>query len=192
MSKSLFILASASPRRLELLQQIKIVPDLILPPAIDETPKKHELPKAYATRMAAEKLAAIKAAHPHDWILASDTVVALGRRILPKAETTREAAISLHLLSGRRHRVYNSIAISSPQNITRTRTIMSIVKFKCLTKAELATYLATEEWQGKAGGYAIQGCAAQYISFLQGSYSACVGLSLHDTYQMLNGLGFYK
>lgn len=185
------ILASASPRRAQLLAQIGITPAAILPADIDETPLKSELGRDLALRLAHEKAAAIRASHDNAFILAADTVVACGRRILPKAESTQEAIDCLKLLSGRRHHVYGGICIITPDGAVRTRLCDTVVKFKTLSKAEISSYIDSGEWSGKAGGYAIQGLAAAYISFMQGSYSNVVGLSLYDIMQILNGNGFF-
>ena len=186
------ILASASPRRLDLLQQIGVRPAAVLPADIDETPAKGELPKDYALRMACQKAAAASARREpgagEAWVLAADTVVAVGRRILPKAETLEEAEACLALLSGRAHRIYGGIAL---QNGARclSRVVETRVQFKRLDQAEHRAYLASGEWQGKAGGYAIQGRAAVFVRAIQGSYSNVVGLSLPETYAMLTGVG---
>jgi septum formation protein len=184
------VLASASPRRLELLTQIGIRPDCVDPAALDETPLKDELPAQHAARLALSKAEAVIARHPGAFVLAADTVVACGRRILPKAEDEATARACLTLLSGRRHRVYGGIAIIAPGGRVATRLVESAVAFKRLGADEMASYLASDEWRGKAGGYAIQGRAAAYIRFLSGSYSNVVGLSLYDTRQMLVGLGW--
>lgn len=186
------ILASASPRRLDLLQQIGVTPAAVLPADIDETPDKAELPKDYALRMACEKAAAASELRgepsAEDWILAADTVVAVGRRILPKAETLEEAEACLALLSGRAHRIYGGIALKCGERCI-SRVVQTRVQFKRLDLAEQRAYLASGEWQGKAGGYAIQGRAAVFVRAIQGSYSNVVGLSLPETYAMLTGVG---
>ncbi|HNB27329.1 MAG TPA: Maf family protein [Alphaproteobacteria bacterium] len=184
------VLASGSPRRLELLRQIGIEPDLIDPPHIDEAPRRAEPPQAYAARMAREKLAAIAARHPGAWVLAADTVVACGRRILPKAETEAEARNCLKLLSGRRHRVLGGIALAAPDGRATERLAVTSVAMKRLTEAEIADYLASGDWHGKAGGYAIQGRAAAFIPWINGAYSNVVGLSLSDVVGMLTSLGW--
>ncbi len=184
------VLASASPRRLELLRQIGIVPSEIIAPDIDETPLAGELPRPHAERLARAKAAAIAAQRPGSFVLAADTVVASGRRILPKAETPDQVKDCLQRLSGKRHRVHGAIAIVSPDGLVRARIVDSVVAFKRFTVAELADYTASGEGLGKAGGYAIQGRAAAFVSFISGSYSNVVGLSLYDTRQILNGLGF--
>lgn len=184
------ILASASPRRLQLLEQISLRPDAVIPADIDETVLQGELPAAYAKRIALAKAEKIAATHKNAFILAADTVVACGRRILPKAEDAATAAECLDLLSGRRHRVLGGIAVISPQGKNSIRLVTTIVKFKRLTPDEKKAYLATGDWDGKAGGYAIQGPAAGFIPFINGSYTNVVGLSLPETRQMLQGLGY--
>jgi len=185
------VLASASPRRRDLLAQIGIIPDLILSADIDETPHRAELPPAYARRMAAEKAVAA-ASHDiprHAAILAGDTVVARGRMILPKAEDEITARECLKLLSGRRHRVLGGIALRLPDGRMRSRLVTSTVTMKRLTSQEIDSYIATGDWRGKAGGYAIQGPAAALIRHIEGSYSNIVGFSLYDVAAMLAGNG---
>jgi septum formation protein len=184
------ILASASPRRLDLLRQIGIEPDEVVPAAIDETPLKAETPDKHALRLAAEKARAVAPAHPGAFVLAADTVVGCGRRILPKAEAEATARRCLGLISGRRHRVLGGIALIAPDGRMTTRLIESAVTFKRLSGEETDAYIASGEWHGKAGGYAIQGRAASYIRFMSGSYSNVVGLSLYDVHQMLAGFGW--
>jgi septum formation protein len=184
------ILASASPRRLDLLRQAGIEPDLVVPADIDETPLKAETPDKHALRLAIGKAKAVAPSHPGAFILAADTVVGCGRRILPKAEDEATAARCLELISGRRHRVLGGIALIAPDGRIGTRLVESAVIFKRLSKAETASYLASGEWHGKAGGYAIQGHAAAYIRFMSGSYSNVVGLSLYDVHQLLTGFGW--
>ena len=184
------VLASGSARRRDLLRQIGIEPSLIDPPHVDERHGPRELPLAYAERMAREKLAAIAPKHPGCWVLAADTVVACGRRILPKAETEAEARACLTLLSGRRHRVLGGIAIAAPDGRNVQRVVTTVVAFKRLTPREIDAYIATGDWHGKAGGYAIQGHAAAFIPWINGSYGNVVGLSLSDTIAMLRGLGW--
>lgn len=188
MTKKL-ILASASPRRLELLKQIGIVPDAVIPADIDETPKAKELPATYAERIAAEKAKIVFLKNPDAIILSADTVVALGRRILPKAETEEEARQCLSLLSGRRHRVLTAVSICASGKKQKTITVSSVVKFKRLSDLETAHYLQSLEWKGKAGGYAIQGLAATLISSISGSYSGIVGLPLYETARLLEAYG---
>lgn len=182
-----FVLGSASPRRLELLAQIGLVPDAVTGADIDETPHRGELPKPYCERMAAEKAAAI-ARDPGDVLLAADTTVAVGRRILGKPADEADAEAMLRLMSGRRHRVITSVCVAC-DSFTRTRTVTTEVKFKPLSRTEIAWYIGTGDWRGKAGAYGIQGPAAALIAWLQGSYSAVVGLPLHETAMLLRAAG---
>ena len=184
------VLASASPRRLELLAQIGIAPDAVDAAEIDETPGKAELPAAYVLRLAQAKAAAVAPRHPDAFILAADTIVACGRRILGKPDDEKAARQFLALLSGRRHRVHCGVAVITPDGRVRTRRVVSQVAFKRLSDSELAAYLATDEWRGKAGGYAIQGRGATLVSWMQGSYSNVVGLPLFEVAQLLTGLGY--
>ncbi len=184
------ILASASPRRRTLLAQIGITPDSIIPAEIDESPHRQELPRAYAKRMAVEKAQAVAADHKDALILAADTVVAVGRRILPKTEDRDQVEQCLRLLSGRRHRVMTGLCLIAPDGQKRVRCVESIVGIKRLSEQERAFYLDHGDWQGKAGGYAIQGHAAAFIRFLSGSYSNVVGLPLYDVAAMLQGMGY--
>ncbi len=184
------ILASASPRRLALLAQIGIVPDQVAPHGIDETPRPRELPRPYAERLAREKASA--AATPDSFVLAADTVVAVGRRILGKAETEAQAEACLQLLSGRRHHVLTAVALLTPDGALSERLSESVVTFARLTGAQIGAYLASGEWCGKAGGYAIQGRAASFIRALSGSYSGVVGLPLYETAQLLRGRGWLR
>ena len=186
----ILVLASASPRRLELLRQIGIVPDAVDPADIDETPAKGELPAAHVVRLAQAKARAVQPRHPNAFILAADTIVACGRRILPKAEDEATARACLALLSGRRHRVYGGVAVVTPGGAMTTRRVVSQVSFKRLSDSEIAAYLESGEWHGKAGGYAIQGRAAALIPWMAGSYSNVVGLPLFETAQLLAGLGY--
>ncbi|SNS15675.1 septum formation protein [Sphingomonas laterariae] len=183
------ILASASPRRLELLARLGISPDAIDPAEIDEAVGKGELPVPHARRLAAEKAAAVAARHPGCVTLAADTVVAAGRRILPKAEDEATARACLALLSGRRHRVITALTVIDAEGRARHRESVSIVTFKRLTDDEIAHYLAGGEWHGKAGGYAIQGAAEAYVRFLAGSHSGVVGLPLFETRALLAASG---
>ncbi|HEX6440626.1 MAG TPA: Maf family protein [Stellaceae bacterium] len=185
-----FVLASASPRRLELLRQVGLMPDHIDPADIDETPRRGELPPGHAMRLAQEKAQAVVPRHPGAYVLAADTVVACGRRILPKTEDEASARSCLELLSGRRHRVHGALALVSPNGGLATRRVDSQVAFKRLSEAEIGAYLRTGEWQGKAGGYAIQGRAAALIRWISGSYSNVVGLPLFETTQLLAGRGY--
>ena len=190
MTAALLVLASASPRRLELLAQIGVVPDLVDPADIDETPRRGELPPAHALRLAREKLLRVMPRHPGAFVLAADTVVACGRRILPKPADEASARRCLDLLSGRRHRVHSGVALAGPDGRVAIRRVDTQVAFKRLSTDELAAYLASGEWRGKAGGYAIQGRAAALIRFVSGSYSNVVGLPLFETAQLLAGRGY--
>lgn len=189
LGRPLLVLASASPRRLDLLAQVGIVPDVVAPADLDETPGATELPRVYAERLAAEKAAAVATEHGRAFVLAADTVVACGRRILPKAETEEEARSCLNLLSGRAHRVYTGISLIKDGK-QRTKSVMTRVQVARLSDAELNAYLACGEWRGKAGGYAIQGRAAAFIRRLNGSYSNVVGLPLYEAVNLLKGNGF--
>ncbi|MBE7209651.1 MAG: septum formation protein Maf [Gluconacetobacter diazotrophicus] len=181
-------LASASPRRRQLLEQIGIVPDGILVPDVDETPLPDELPRPYARRLADAKLAAaLPALPPNAVLLAADTVVALGRRILPKAEDEATARRCLTLLSGRRHTVLTAVVLRWPDGATSHRTVESVVAFSRLLPAQIDALLAAGDWRGKAGGYAIQGHAAAFTRFLSGSHSNVVGLPLFEVAQLLRG-----
>jgi septum formation protein len=182
------VLASASPRRLALLAQIGIIPDRVVPSDIDETPLPREVPRVHAVRLARAKAAAVVA--PDDFVLAADTVVGAGRRILPKAETEAEAHACLTLLSGRRHMVTTAVVLRAPDGRQTQRVVESAVTFVRLAPEQVRAYLASGEWQGKAGGYAIQGAAASFIRFLSGSYSNVVGLPLFETAQLLRGFGW--
>ncbi|MFO0388552.1 MAG: Maf family protein [Alphaproteobacteria bacterium] len=183
-----FILASASPRRLQLLKQAGIVPDDIIAADIDENPHKTELPQHYVLRMAQEKARAVEAQRPDAVVLAADTVVAAGSRILPKAEDEKTARKCLELLSGRRHRVYTAVCVRHGEKIQQV-TEMTQVRFARLSKQQIEAYLASGEWQGKAGGYAIQGLAEIFIPWINGSYSNVVGLPLERTCAMLVRMG---
>ncbi len=185
-----FVLASGSPRRRDLLAQIGVIPGAIDPPEIDEAPKRGELPGPYAKRMAEEKLAAARQRNPDVWLLTADTVVALGRRILPKAETSEEASWGLARLSGRRHQVIGAMAVQAPDGRRAFRQVITRVAMKRLTEAEIDAYLVSGEWSGKAGGYAIQGRAAAFIPWINGSYSNVVGLALVEASALLHGLGY--
>ncbi|OAM78213.1 Maf-like protein [Devosia elaeis] len=190
------ILASASPRRLALLNQIGIEPEHLVPAHVDETPEKGELPRKLAQRLA--DLKAITAQHKartagfgaDALVLAADTVVAVGRRILPKAETMEEASECLRLLSGRAHRVYTGITLITPGGARRHRLVETRIRFKRLSAKDMEAYLASAEWRDKAGGYAIQGIAGAFVVKLVGSYSGVVGLPLHEVTQLLAGEGY--
>ncbi len=188
---SSLVLASASPRRLDLLRQIGLIPGAVDPADIDETPLKGELPVLHAARLAAAKAAFVAPRHAGCFILGADTVVACGRRILPKAEDERTARRCLDLLSGRRHRVQGGLALQAPDGAVRSRVVTTVVTFKRLERSEIEAYIASGEWHGKAGGYAIQGRAAAFVRALGGSYSNVVGLPLFETAQMLKGAGLH-
>ena len=188
MGNHTLILASASPRRRELIARLGLEPAGIAPADIDETPHKGELPRDYARRMAREKAAA--AASADAYVLAGDTVVAVGRRILPKAEDETNARRCLELMSGRRHRVLSAIALRAPDGTLRERLSETVVVFKRLAPEEIAAYLASGEWHGKAGGYAIQGSAEGLIRRIDGSHSGVVGLPLYETRALLKAAGF--
>ncbi|WP_033924185.1 Maf family protein [Sphingomonas sp. 35-24ZXX] len=179
------ILASASPRRQQLLARIGITADAIVPADIDETPLKAELPRVYAQRMAAEKAAVVAALHPDSAVLSGDTVVAVGRRILPKAESETDARHCLDLISGRRHQVLSAVTLTLPDGRSLHRLSENTVIFKRLHADEIQAYIAGGEWQGKAGGYAIQGTAEALIRSMSGSYSGIMGLPLYETRSML-------
>jgi septum formation protein len=182
------VLASASPRRLDLLARIGVVPDAVIPAEIDESPFKQELPSDYARRMSAVKAAAV--AGPGDLTLAADTVVAAGRRILPKTETEEEARAALGLLSGRRHRVLSAVTVIDPHGRARHRLSTTMVAFKRFDAPELDAYIAGGEWKGKAGGYAIQGRAEALVRMISGSHSGVVGLPLYETRALLRAAGY--
>jgi len=187
-TQRILVLASASLRRRELLAQIGITPDSCLSPDIDESPRKNEIPRVLALRLARAKAAAVAAPDAH--VLAADTVVAAGRRILPKAESEQDARACLKLLSGRRHRVITAVVLRLPDGTTRERVAESVVAFARLTHEQQEKYIAGGEWRGKAGGYAIQGMAASFVRFLSGSHSNVVGLPLFETAQLLRGAGW--
>lgn len=180
-----FVLASTSPRRLALLEQIGRKPDQVVAADIDETPHPGELPRALALRLALAKMNAAGGGLPGAVILAADTVVACGRRILPKTETAAEARSCLALLSGRRHRVYGGIAVRAADGRTWSRLVMTQVRFARLSEAEMEAYIAGGEWQGKAGGYAVQGRAAAFVAHINGSYTNIVGLCVHTADKLL-------
>lgn len=186
------ILASASPRRQQLLARIGITADAIIPADIDESAQKGELPRVYARRMAAEKAAVIAAQHPDSAVLSGDTVVAAGRRILPKAESEADARMCLDLISGRRHLVLSAVTLMLPGGRALHRLSESVVTFKRLHADEIEAYIAGGEWQGKAGGYAIQGSAEALIRSIAGSYSGIMGLPLYETRSMLLSAGLIK
>jgi septum formation protein len=185
--KPRLVLASASPRRLDLLKQIGIVPDEVVAADVDETPLRDETPRLLAARLARAKAEAVQ--RDGAIVLAADTVVALGRRSLPKADTEAEARRCLELLSGRAHIVFTAVAVRAPDGALRERMSEARVIFKRLSAEEIDAYIASDEWRGKAGGYAIQGFAARYIRSVSGSYSAIVGLPLHETANLLQSYG---
>jgi len=190
------VLASGSPRRLSLLNQAGIEPDALLPAELDEMPRRGELPRSLATRLARAKAEAALGMVRLDeelrgaYILAADTVVAVGRRIMPKAEALDQAAACLRLLSGRSHRVYTSVILVTPKESFRQRLTETRVRFKRLSKEDLEAYLASGEWRGKAGGYAIQGLAGTFVVKIIGSYSGVVGLPIQETAALLSGEGY--
>ena len=186
-----FVLASGSPQRKTLLEQIGIIADLIDPSDIDETEKKGELPRDLALRLAVEKAAVAAKKHPDKIVLAADSVAACGRRILPKALTVDDARYCIQLLSGRRHVVYTGVCIRGPNGKHSARVVGTTVQFRRLTPAEIDHYIASENWKNVAGGYRIQGLAASYIKQINGSPSNVIGLPLQDVVQMLKGLCFY-
>jgi len=188
--KPVLVLASASPRRLDLLAQIGMSPDRVCPADIDEIPRKRELPRDLALRLAREKAERIAREHDGAYVLAADTVVACGRRILPKPETESEARECLKLLSGRAHLVIGGVHVVAPDGRAASRAVTTRVLFKRLEPADIDGYIASGEWSGKAGGYAIQGRAARFVKSVNGSYPNVVGLPLYETAAMLAGLGY--
>ena len=185
-SRAPLVLASASPRRLDLLARLGLVPDAVDPADIDETEGDGELPRALALRLATGKGRAVVPRHPGAVVLSADTVVAVGRRVLPKTETAGEARACLDLLSGRSHRVLTGVAVTAPNGTERTRLSETRVKVKRLSGAERDAYLASGEWRGKAGGYGVQGFFEGFILSLAGSYSGVVGLPLYETRNLLS------
>jgi septum formation protein len=184
------VLASASPRRLALLELIGLKPDLVAPTDIDETPLKKELPRQLALRLAVEKGRAARTRQSDSYVLSADTVVACGRRILPKAETEQEARDCFDLLSGRGHDVLTGVAVLAPDGREASRLVETRVTFKRLSKEEIEGYIASGEWRGKAGGYGIQGHAGAFATHLSGSYPSVMGLPLYETACLLEGLGY--
>ncbi len=195
-SKVKLVLASASPRRLGLLEQAGLKPDLLNPVDIDETQNRRETPRALSLRLATEKarLAAeapmVKALGEAQFILAADTVVAVGRRVIAKTDGVSQAGDALSLLSGRSHKVFTSVCLLTPAGSSRSRVVETKVRFKRLTREEIESYLASDEWRGKAGAYAIQGRAGAFVRMLNGSYTAVVGLPLYETISLLQGAGY--
>ena len=194
--KVTLVLASASPRRAALLDRVGLAPDLICPADVDETPGKRETPRRLALRLAQAKaqaaleLPVVKNLRSPAYVLAADTVVGLGRRVLPKAETHEEAGQCLQLLSGRAHWVYSAVCLIGPNGRARIKVSDTKVRFKRFSREDIETYLRTGEWRGKAGGYAIQGRAEVFVRMLSGSYSGVVGLPLYETLALLQGAGF--
>jgi len=190
------ILASASPRRLALLEQMGLRPEILAPTEIDETPLRRELPRNLAVRLAKAKVDAALASRKFKelegdcYLLAADTVVAVGRRIIAKPEIAADAAAGLKLLSGRAHRVYTAISVVAPNGKQKNRVVETKVRFKRLSRQDLESYLSTGEWRDKAGGYAIQGRAEAFVMNISGSYSNVVGLPVYDTVQLLMGIGY--
>lgn len=184
------VLASASPRRLDLLAQVGVTPDRVDPADIDESPLRDETPRRHALRLAQEKARVVAARAPGDFVLAADTVVAVGRRILPKAETEADVLHCLKLLSGRNHKVLTGVALIAPDGRESSRLVETKVGFKRLSDTERDAYVASGQWQGKAGGYGVQGLAGGFITELQGSYPSVVGLPLYETLNLLSGLGY--
>ncbi|MEQ8370801.1 MAG: Maf family nucleotide pyrophosphatase [Alphaproteobacteria bacterium] len=188
-SSAALVLASASPRRRDLLRQIGLSDVEVVEPVVDEAPLAGELPRQTAVRLALAKATTVAGRCPGRFVLAADTVVAKGRRALGKSEDEGAARLSLGLLSGGRHRVHTAVCVISPSGAVRQRVVTTIVTFKRLSDGELLSYLASQEWRGKAGAYAIQGRAAAFVRFLSGSYSGVVGLPLHETAGLLHGMG---
>jgi septum formation protein len=189
-SRPPLVLASASPRRLELLRQVGIEPDRIDPADVDETPFDKETPRNLAVRLARMKAEATAARAPDCFVLGADTVVSVGRRILPKAETVEQARSCLALLSGRNHRVATGVCVVAPSGEVASRVSVTRVAFKRLSDEEIARHVGSGEWRGKAGGYAVQGLAGGWVTSVVGSYTGVVGLPLHETLNLLGGLGF--
>lgn len=188
--KPRLVLASASPRRLALLRQIGIEPNDVVPADIDEAPLRGELPRVLAGRLASAKAAAVAGLAPGGFVIGADTVVACGRRVLPKADDEPSARQCLEQLSGRRHRVHGGLCVIGAEGRMGSRVVTTIVTFKRLERQEVDMYIARGEWRGKAGGYAIQGCAATFVRSLSGSYSNVIGLPLFETAALLRGLGY--
>lgn len=197
MENPLLVLASASPRRLALLEQVGVPVAAMIPSSVDETPLRAEKPAALALRLAGLKAEAVRTTLDQDatmskaLVLGADTVVAQGRRVLPKAETVEQAEACLQLLSGRSHRVYTGLALVTPEKRIYSRVVETRVRFKHLAAQEMSSYLGSGEWRGKAGGYAIQGIAGGFAVKLVGSYSSIVGLPLNETLNLLGGAGYY-
>ncbi|HYE45743.1 MAG TPA: nucleoside triphosphate pyrophosphatase [Caulobacter sp.] len=190
MTRPRLVLGSASPRRLQLLRQAGVEPDLVDPSDIDETPGKDETPRRLALRLAQEKAAAVAARHPDAYVLGSDTLVAVGRRVLGKPQDEADARRMLRLLSGRSHRVLTGVAVVAPGGRTAARVVESRITFKRLTDAETDGFIASRDWEDAAGGYKIHQRAGAFVTFLQGSFTGVVGLPLYETLALLNGLGW--
>jgi septum formation protein len=186
----MLILASASPRRLDLLARIGVVPDDVVPAQIDESVRKGELPREHALRLAVEKAQAVAASHADALVLAADTVVAVGRRILPKVEDEATLRACMKLLSGRRHRVLTGVALAAPGRPLRSRLVETMIAIKRLSDEEVDFYASHGEWRGKAGGYALQGYGEVYVRHIAGSYSNVVGLPLAETRLLLKSAGY--
>ncbi len=184
------VLASASPRRLDLLARIGVVPDAVIPADVDESVARGELPREHALRLAREKAAAVAAKEPDALVLAADTVVAVGRRILPKVEDEETLRACMKLLSGRRHRVLTGVALAVPKGAVRERLVETMIAMKRLSEAEIDYYASHGEWRGKAGGYALQGYGEVYVRHIAGSYSNVVGLPLAETRVLLKSAGY--
>jgi septum formation protein len=184
------VLASASPRRLHLLERIGVVPDAVVPADVDESVPRGELPREHALRLAREKAEAVAGQEPDSLVLAADTVVAVGRRILPKVEDEETLRACMRLLSGRRHRVLTGVALAAPGQEIRTRLVETMIAMKHLSEEEIAYYAAHGEWRGKAGGYALQGYGEVYVRHIAGSYSNVVGLPLAETRILLKSAGY--
>lgn len=188
--QSRLILGSSSPRRLELLRQVGVEPDIVVGPDIDEAVVPRELPDAYCVRIALEKNVALHAQFPHDFIITADTTVAVGRRILGKPENAADAARMVRLMSGRAHRVYTAVVVRGPDGVIAKRLSESRVKVKALHEQEIADYIAANDWDGFAGAYRIQGLFAKFIIQVNGSPSGIIGLPVFETMQVLKGMGY--
>ena len=190
--RSPLVLASASPRRLELLRQVGLEPDRVEPADIDESPQSDETPRRLALRLAREKAAVAAPRAPGAYVLAADTIVAVGRRILGKPADEAEARRWLELMSGRAHRVLTGVSVIAPDGRTASRLGEARIQFKRLTPREIEAYLSSDEWRGKAGAYGVQGRAGGFVTALQGSYTAVVGLPLYESLALLEGLGYRR
>ena len=186
----MLVLASASPRRLDLLARIGVVPDSVVPADVDESVLRGELPRDHALRLAREKAEAVAAQNPDALVLAADTVVSVGRRVLPKVEDEATLRACMKLLSGRRHRVMTGVALAAPRQPVRTRLVETMIAMKPLSQDEIDYYAAHGEWRGKAGGYALQGYGEVYVRHIAGSYSNVVGLPLAETRVLLKAAGY--